>query len=196
MVDSNMRRLKRIPAENGLTFTLETLQEQKKDNLLCNFCGWQEKEAGYDECEKYKKLKRYESEGIAIAVRNCDVYQPILTFRPPLGYYKGKFNTFRLGSAWYNRISVGTVCALYDTSKNEIFGKAVVEEVHHGDLEEMCEDHAHRNHLFLKTDPDEATERMLGAINKAYGHIIKQKEDPTCTVIYLKNTKKRNTRKK
>lgn len=186
---SNMRRLKRIPSEGGLTFTLETKQEQKKNNLLCDYCGWKNQHGEYGSCEKYERMKRFGVHGLGVIVRSCPIYQPILTFRPPLGEYEAEFNTFRLGSAWYNRVSPGTVCALYDTMGKEIFGKAEVTETHHGDLEEMCDEHACNNHLFIGTDPEEAAEKMVVAIRQAYGHIVKQKEDLKCTVIYLNNLK-------
>lgn len=186
-VYSNMRRLKRIPGKDGLTFTLETKQEQLKDNLLCNYCGWKEKVEGYDACKKYKRMERFGVQGLGVVIRSCDIYQPILTFRPPLGQYEESFNTFRLGSAWYNRVSPGTICALYNTVSGEIFGKAQVTETHHGDINEMCDEHAHNNHLFIGGDPEEASGKMVDAIRQAYGHIVKMKENPVCTVIYLEN---------
>jgi hypothetical protein len=187
---TNMRRLKRIPAQSGLTFTLETAQERKKDNLLCNYCGWKEAVAGYDQCQTYSGLEGLRQEqGLGIIIRTCQEFQPVLTFRPPLGQYESEFNTFRLGSAWYNRVSPGTIVALYDTTEQEIFGKAQVLETHHGSLQDMCEEHAHNNHLFLDRDPSEAPEAMYGAISKMYGHIAKKREGLLCTVIYLENIK-------
>jgi len=184
----NMRRLKRIPAENGLTFTLETRQEQLKDNLLCNYCGWKEKVEGYDSCKKYQKLKRFGTQGLGVVIRSCNIYQPILTFRPPLGQYEGSFNTFRLGEAWYNRVSPGVICTLYNTVSGEVFGKAQVTETYHGDLGEMCEDHAHNNHLFIGEDEKKSADKMLHAIKQAYGHILDKKgKNPMCSVIYLEN---------
>ena len=187
-VETSMRRLKRVPSDNGLTFTLETATENKKNNLLCNFCAWRDVHGPLRECGKHKALARYAKMGVGLLVRTCDIYQPILTFRVTKameGGFSGAFNTFRLGATWYNRVSKGTVCGLYDTGKKEMFGKAVVTNKYNGDMEEMCGDHAYKNHLFLGVDKEAAAVRMEVAMKKAYGHIIDHRSSSICTVIDL-----------
>jgi len=191
-IELSMRRLKRVPSDDGLTFTLETATEQKKDNLLCNFCGFRDSHNNLPKCSKHKVLKSHAKTGIGLLVRTCEIYQPVLTFRLKKSHLAGfdtAFNTFRLGSTWYNRLSVGTICALYDSIGKKMFGKAVVNETHHGDMEEMCYDHAYKNHLFLDDDQETASNRMIGAMQAAYGHIMEKRSDQTCTVVYLDRIK-------
>ena len=185
---TNMQRLKRVPAEHGLAFTLETATERKKDNLLCNFCAWRDAHGSLKECSKHKVLTRYAKKGVGILVRTCNTYQPILTFRVTKkmeGGFEKEFNTFRLGATWYNRVSAGTVCGLYDVGKNKMFGKAVVTATHNGDMEEMCHEHAYKNHLFIGMDQEQAAIRMEAAMSKVYGHILKHRNSSICTVIDL-----------
>lgn len=179
-----MRRLKRVPGDNGLKFTLETAAEQEKDNLLCNFCAWRDPLP--DKCSKYTALARYAKNGVGLLIRTCEMYQPILTFRLTKkmedGFKEG-FNTFRLGATWYNRVSPGTICGLYDVGKKEMFGKAVVTATYNGDMEEMCFDHAYRNHLFIGVDKEVAANKMSVAMKGAYGHIMEYRKNSICTVI-------------
>lgn len=188
-VNLSMRRLKRVPSDNGLTYTLETATEQKKDNLLCNFCGWRDVGGPGTKCLKYRTLARYQKKGVGLLVRTCETFQPTLTFRMTKameGGFQGEFNTFRLGSTWYNRVSPGTVCSLYDVGKSEVFGKAYVTETFNGDMTEMCHDHAWENHLFVGYDKIAAAEKMEDAMRKAYGHIMDHRNNTLCTVIKMR----------
>ena len=190
MNDSNtsMRRLTRVPGEDGLKFTLETAAEQGKDNLLCNFCAWRDAQDVQLRCSKYLTLARYAKKGVGLLVRTCETYQPILTFRLTKKMedgFKDGFNTFRLGSTWYNRVSPGIICGLYDVGKKKMFGKAVVTATFNGDMEEMCQDHAYRNHLFIGVEKEQAAARMESAMRNAYGHILDHRKNSVCTVINL-----------
>jgi len=187
-IKTNMRRLKRVPGDNGLKFTLETAAEQEKDNLLCNFCGWRDAQDKLPKCSKHTALDRYAKKGVGLLVRTCDTYQPILTFRLTKKMedgFKNQFNTFRLGATWYNRVSPEIICALYDAGKKKIFGKAVVTATYNGDMEEMCYDHAWQNHLFLGMDQEDAARKMEDAMRKAYGQILDYRKNSICTVINL-----------
>jgi len=167
---------------------LETAAEQEKDNLLCNFCGWRDPHDSLPKCIKHSAFLRYEKKGVGILVRTCDTYQPILTFRLTKKMedgFKDEFNTFRLGSTWYNRVSPGIICALYDAGKKKIFGKAVVTATYNGDMSEMCYDHAYKNHLFLGVDQETASGKMEEAMRQAYGHILEHRKNSICTVINL-----------
>lgn len=187
-INTNMRRLKRVPGDNGLKFTLETAAEREKDNLLCDFCGWRDAQGELGRCNKYTALSRYAKKGVGLLVRTCDTYQPILTFRLTKKMedgFKDGFNTFRLGATWYNRVSSGTICGLYDVGKKRMFGKAVVIATYNGDMEEMCHDHAYKNHLFIGVDREVASDKMMSAMRNAYGHVMEYRKNSICTVIDL-----------
>ena len=188
-IKTNMRRLKRVPGEDGLKFKLKTPAEREKDNLLCNFCGWRDALDELPRCSKYTAMSRWKKKGVGLLVRTCETYQPILTFRLTKKMEEGfskEFNTFRLGATWYNRVSPGTICALYDTGKKRVFGKAVVTATYNGDMEEMCQDHAWKNHIFLGLDQDDAASKMEVAMRRAYGHIMEYRKNSICTVVNLK----------
>ena len=185
-LNTSMRRIKRIPGPEGkLIYTLQTEAERKKDNLLCNFCSWKGPIKPFRTCKTYNTISKLQGNGLGVMIRGCNKYQPVMTFRPPLGNCDDLFNTFRFGSAWYNRVSNGTIVGLFDTVKGSFFGKGEVVEVHHGDLEDMCFHYAHDNHLFIGEDPAEAAGKLHGAISKVYGHVLQFQEDPKCTVIYI-----------
>ena len=196
-INTSMRRVKRVPGPEGkLIWTLQTETERKKDNLLCNFCSWRQPVKPFRTCKTYSVIRKMENDGLGVMIRGCNKYQPIMTFRPPLGNCDDLFNTFRFGGSWYNRVSVGSIVGLYDTVKGAFFGKAEVVEVHHGALEEMCEDFAHDNHLFIGKDPATAADELHSAIAKVYGHILQFQEDPKCTVVYLQRIEGRSKKRK
>lgn len=185
-IHTSMRRVKRIPGPEGkLIWTLETAAERKRDNLLCNYCSWKGPVKPFRTCKTYSTINKLQGKGMGVMIRGCHKYQPIMTFRPPLGNCDDLFNTFRLGGAWYNRVSVGTIVGLYDTKADSFFGKAEVVDVQHGDLEEMCDKYAHDNHLMLDDDPVCAGFKLYEAIEKVYGHILQRQTLPKCTVVYL-----------
>jgi len=187
-INVNMRRLKRVPGDSGLKFTLETAAEQEKDNLLCNFCSWRDPHDELPKCSKYTTLARWEKKGVGLLVRTCESYQPILTFRLTKKMEAGfneNFNTFRLGATWYNRVSPGIICGLYDVGKKRMFGKAVVTATYNGDMEEMCFDHAYKNHLFIGINKYIAAKQMDDAMKAAYGHILEYRKNSICTVIEM-----------
>lgn len=178
-------RLKRIPASGGLTYTLGKAEHADQNDLICNYCAWKVDHAGYGSCKTYDRMEELRQSGLAIMRRTCPVYQPVLTFKPPLGFYEDIFNTFRLGTAWYHRVSPGTIVGMMDNTTGLIFGKSEVLEVHNGDLEEMCAEHAYMNHLFRGRDPEEAAQQLYDLIVKLYGKYLQT--NPTATVVYLEN---------
>lgn len=187
-IELSMRRLKRIPSDDGLVYTLETDTEQKKDNLLCNFCAWRDHHHPHKRCQKFRVLKRYQKKGVGLLVRTCNTFQPTLTFRLTKKTASGfleDFNTFRLGATWYNRVSPGTICGLYDTAKKAMFGKAIVTATHNGDMKDMCWEHAYRNHLFIGSDQEIAAGLMEKAMKRSYGHVMNHRDNSICTVIDL-----------
>lgn len=183
--NSNMRRLKRIPADGKLVYTLETEADRKRDNLLCHYCAWKLPFDGYLQCPTFKRLYHY-SDNIGLLVRTCSEFQPILTFRPPTRGLDRTFNTFRLGTAWANRLSAGNTVGLMDAVEQKMLGKARVLSVFSGHIQEMCDEHADQNHAMLGTDRATASERMMKLIRQSYGKLPLAQTDQV-TVIYLEN---------
>lgn len=111
----------------------------------------------------------------------------VVGFIPPVVGVDGKFNTFRIGSAMFKRLTVGDEVFLMDEKKKIVFGKAVVTDLDNGSLGEMCVQHAHANHTQLTTGEFGSAERLFKFIQKIYGpHIAKVGKK--ATVIYLRRT--------
>lgn len=185
---SNMRRLKRVMSDSGLIYTLETDSERTKDNLLCNYCAAKNDTATEAACTIYKQLDQIEQSGVIPMIRACRAYQPIITFKPRLIGLDREFNTFRIGSAWYNRLMPGVTVGLMNSQTNEIFGKAIVQKVVSGGFEAMCAEHALNNHLMLGLSKETAAQRLEEILRKIYGKFIAdQQAKLIATVIYLRN---------
>jgi hypothetical protein len=189
--DKNMRRLKRVQTDAGLSYTLETAADQKRDNLLCNYCAWKATTPDHPRCESYSNLTELqESHKVGVMVRTCSKYQPILTFTPKLVGFDGYFNTFRIGLAWFGRLMPGVTVGLMNSHTEEIFAKAAVVKVVSGPFSEMSEQHAHMNHMLLGLEPDEASEKMRNIMRQAYGKFVRDDiMTRDATVIYLRNLK-------
>jgi hypothetical protein len=159
MIDTNLRSVKRV---DGF-YTTETMAQAGKTDHLCNHCGYQAK------CKQRKALERLNAKHAwALGLRNCRDFVPPLVFRDPKGT-EGKFNTFRIGSTWVDRVGFGSVVALIDKGGN-IYGHAAVDEVFCGDLDAMLDTHAHKNHMVLdETDAGVAREKLLGVLKNAFG---------------------------
>lgn len=184
--DSNMRRLKRVLTDRGLLYTLETETERARDNLLCNYCAAKVASPGFSACEVYSDLMEIqENTGAVAMVRSCKAYQPILVFRPPMVGLDGQFNTFRLGSAWFNRLLPGVIVGLVNASDNKVFGRARVLSVIDGDFDKMCEEHAYKNHMLLGKSREVAAKEMTKILRQAYGKIFALQTNQKATVIYL-----------
>lgn len=188
--DGNMRRLKRRIVNQKLVYTLESDSESRTDkNVLCNFCAFSVEIEGEDRCPIYDVIKDNKQKGVFSMVRSCQDYRPILTFRPPVKNFDKDFNTFRLGMAWVNRVSPGTVVGLQRTDTGEVFGTAVVTQVFSGDYEDMCDEHAVMNHSLLDMPSDRsASDEIRKIISKMFGRAPLQNR-PMMTVIYLRNRK-------
>lgn len=97
---------------------------------------------------------------IRLGVRSCGHFRPVLGFAPPLNGFTGRFNTFRMGLAWVDRVRNGTIITLYDNKAREIFGSARVVDASYGPLERMLELHAAENH-HIKASGHPQPEREL-----------------------------------
>lgn len=109
---------------------------------------------------------------------------PVLGFIPPHIGLDQRFNTFRLGFAWAKRVTVGQEILLMDTKAMFVFGTAVVEAIHQGELLPMCVAYAADNHTQLNAG-EGAPGRLLAIMRKIYGPHIAPDRKKT-TVIYLK----------
>lgn len=187
--EKNMRRLKRVQTETGLSYTLETESERTKDNLLCNYCAWKVQTKDYPMCKTYSDMLDMQKDAkISVMVRTCATYQPIIAFRPKLMGFDGTFNTFRMGTAWFGRLMPGVIIGLMNAENDEIFAKAEVIKVVQGKFPDMCDQHAYMNHMLLGMEPEDASEKMRGIIRQAYGKFVHGNMDSSmATVIYLKN---------
>jgi hypothetical protein len=124
---------------------------------------------------------------VALLVKSCQVYQPILTFRPPLLGLEGNFNTFRIGAAWAHRVAPGVIVGLGDRANGDrIFGKAIVRKVFYGDYETMCRKYAKDNHMLVesKMTRKAAAEKMAKIMRNAYGKIVVENAEDI-SVIYM-----------
>jgi hypothetical protein len=109
----------------------------------------------------------------------------VIGFVAPIIGTKDEFNTFRLGSFYAKRLSPGDEVLLLDEKEKMVFGRARVQSIYAGGLDEMCAIHAHKNHTELANDSSTAPERLSEAIRKIYGPHIATIHKKT-TVIYLK----------
>lgn len=183
--ETNMRRLKRVQTEAGIAFTLETERERAKNNLLCDYCAWKREAPGYPACSIFEQVREVQKKGAVPMIRVCAQYQPVITFQKT-GGLEGRFNTFRLGVAWFNRLTPGVVVGMANAKDDAIFGKARVIEVIHGPYEEMIDKHAYKNHLLVGLEPEDAAAKMKEIIPKSYGPLVVARAS-VLSVIYLQN---------
>lgn len=135
--------------------TVETSPQRKQKGLLCNHCGFRET------CEIYRDLSALNATHYAeLTVRQCAQFRPCMGFAPPLKGFHGRFNSFRMGSAWYGRVKADKLVALYDTRGRSVFGTARVVAADCGPLSSMLELYAAENH-YLKAQPHEKPEEEL-----------------------------------
>lgn len=108
-----------------------------------------------------------------------------IDFSPPMTGFVGTFNTFRLGLTWSKRAKVGDEVFLLDKPHCLLFGKATVEQVITGTVEQLAPDHAHLNHNQIGLDDSEAVSRLVAGMTKRYGpHVFALNKK--CTVVYLR----------
>jgi len=173
--DTNLRRLKLV---DGL-YTMETASHRSRSVALCNHCG------ALTTCPIRADLKRHNIEnGVTVTVKECPVFMPTLTFRKPLLGLESRFNTFRLGGAAHGRLNIGTVVSLRDATDSEEIGRAIVERLYVGDLDEMLEKHAKNNHMLLTQSSDNPAETLRDILNKSYGPML-VRQAKRVSVIYM-----------
>ncbi|CAB4121723.1 hypothetical protein UFOVP26_8 [uncultured Caudovirales phage] len=73
----------------------------------------------------------------------------VIGFVPPLVGLEGHYNTFRIGGKWFKTLTVGERVAIMDEKNKKIVSYAEVTELHKGQLSEMLEKFAYKNHTGL-----------------------------------------------
>lgn len=154
MIKTNLRTLKTIGAE----YLMKT--------GLCEACG---------NCEGCS-IQRDD-------VIRCTDYQPVVAFKSFDGT-EDRFNTFRLGGAWFNRVKAGQSVGLINREGIKV-GEAVVEAVHCGEKEEMLQAHAAANHLILAKPDCKPVTELKRLLRNLYGPNFLAKAE-LMTVIYLR----------
>lgn len=112
----------------------------------------------------------------------------VLDFSPPIVGMEGRFNTFRLGGAWYKRIQRGDEVLLLDTKEKIVFGIAVVVAKDKGTLKQMLSKQAFLNHTQLGKSKRKASVDLHSRILKRYGPKIAT-DNRLTTVILLRRLK-------
>lgn len=134
--------------------------------VLCNHCG------ANSVCGDY-------------AAKQCRSYIPIIKFTPPIRGLVGEFNTFRIGKAWGNRLSDGTVVCLADSKKSEIVGYARITKIYIGDKYKMARMYARDNHTMRALEVKRhIAETMLKRLKSTSGTRLFECSD-LVTVIYM-----------
>lgn len=159
-MNSNLRKVKLLETGN---YTIARQQELIETDELCNYCGLSEN------CQIRNYLVE-KKEIVDLKIRTCYSYRPLLSFKPPhLGFDGEETNTFRMGPAWFERVKIGQCLTLFDTALQRPFGEARVTRIYKGSLVDMCQQHAHRNHLMLQTPAEEAVLKMPKVLANMYG---------------------------
>lgn len=169
-VSTNIRSIRMIKSVAGDAYSVE--HSSNTALSLCSMCGRNQA------CEAFGSMTGYEVKG---PVRRCDQYMPPLAFRNKRGT-QGRFNTFRLGTAWAHRLTPGREVALVDAD-SEVFGVAKVTAVYSGSIEDMASMFGQENHMLLDAESFK-TEDMIKVLRSSYGNLIFKAHD-SATVIYL-----------
>lgn len=154
MIGSNLRTLK----FDGSSYFMKT--------GLCSNCG-----QGY-ECNVRED-----------DVQACQAYMPVIMFKSFAGM-DTQFNTFRLGSAWKNRVYPGKIVALVDADGNKVC-EAVVEAVRAGDRQQMILEHSDQNHLIIARNSRNPAKDMAKILRNLYGPNFLARAEQI-TVLYLR----------
>lgn len=163
-------------------FSIETAAEQRRDDRLCFHCG-----IGFEACKIQSQVATRNLQlGIEAPVKRCGDFRPVLGFRPPFLGLESRFNTFRLGAGWGNRLIEGRLVVLADGRNGDHLGVARVESFEVGPLRDMLRRHATTNHMMLE-ESDDHVRKLAGVLRSHYGpHLLSP--DKPATVIFLERT--------
>jgi hypothetical protein len=146
---------------------------------LCEVCGVQ------STCTLTQALNTLAGQKAArVQVGECAGFMPVISFQDPTGIF-GRFNTFRRGRGWANRVVQGQRVALFDMAGRGLLGTAEVEIVEHAPLGELLEAHAPMNHLMKSKPEHEASALLHRVLKRLYGNTYAAASE-TFSVIGMK----------
>jgi hypothetical protein len=131
---------------------------------LCEVCGVQHR------CDLTQALETLAGQKTArVVIGQCAGFLPVLSFQDFTGL-EGRFNTFRRGQGWANRVTPSGRVALFDLTGRALLGVARIEGVHVGPLGELLGEHAAMNHLMKARPEQEAPELLHRVLRRLYGN--------------------------
>jgi hypothetical protein len=168
----------RIKRADGY-FTTETAVEQRKRQSLCEQCG------RAPDCSIWSTVQSITAAGTAIVpIKVCRDFVPYLPFQSERGLKLPRYNTFRMGAAFYGRLYPGLRVILHNTTRKERIGLASVESLDVGTLRAMSEKHSVFNHMLIGEPHHSPSDRMFEVLRRSYGKLFVD-WDRQATVIYL-----------
>lgn len=162
----------------------QALRTYGSKTALCPYCG---RLPTCSIAEFKQGVWKTQREGL----KTCSKFLPILNFRSGKGM-EGRFNTFRLGLAWANRLKIDDVVALQ--AGTVIVGTARVTRVEAGEKSSVALCYADQNHNLLDAGltPSEAGEQMLKNLRRSYGKLIYEAQQ-SASVIFLERIHEHDT---
>lgn len=170
MIETNVRNVKRLDDGSYSAIT----KAQKGIESLCIRC------ANNSNCSELDQIQTLNKASAKII--SCLNYQWPIAFRNVQGT-EHKFNTMRLGKAWYSRLKKGDIVGLLNTS-GILYGYAKVISTHLLEKSVAIRDHAIHNHLMLNKTREYALERFEKEMRASYGNMI-YNNNFEISVIYL-----------
>ncbi len=157
--------------DDSMRATVETKQQislRERKGTLCERCCLQLS------CKTLKTLRDLtEREGAVAGVERCDSFVVGLRFIDKTGTDLPRFNTFRFGKAWSERVWPGNQVGLID-GDGRLYGTATVAAVRVLEKDAALRRFARQNHLMLpiKQTRAEAAERLRKTLRNLYGQLV------------------------
>lgn len=177
IVDENLRALKREGS-----FTLTPLQ-RVRGHSLCDKCYYGGIGSPY--CPVNEGMRK-QYDWAEYTVIKCKMFVPPLFFMDDVGLNTEGCNTFRLGSAWGNRVLPGDEIALIHRPTSELIRVATVKQVLVREKMSAIRNHSHKNHTFIDDglSRGRAAKLMADLLPKLNGPLI-FKHATHISVIYF-----------
>lgn len=173
MIDTNLRSVKRHPG--GASVLTKT---QLQARQLCQHC------ARLYDCETAAMMRSMAQKGTELLVKTCRHYSFPIPFRDTQGLDRERFNTIRMGTAFYSRLRVGDRVGLLNGERTNL-GTAIVKELHCGPKDAMLMEFAAGNHLLLgePITRAEAAIKMARILRNSYGKLVYENNDQVTVVV-------------
>lgn len=171
MIETDVRNVKK--GNLGLT---ALKKPEANVESLCVRCSINQ------DCKINKKARLLAKEKAVIKIVECKDYVWPIVFRDTTGT-DAKFNTFRMGKAWSERLKIGDRVGLID-KENQLYGIAIVENVHLFAKEKALVEHGSKNHLMLEEDEANAPKVLAKVLRNSYGGLVYGNND-LISVIYF-----------